>query len=297
MGTRYASGTQIYKQVKYSYILKTKELYSRQKAQSVKCLPCKYEWGPELDPQQPHKKLGLVVHAHNPSNGRQISGALATYSMSWRPIRNPISKNKWIVPEEWHSRLTSNLYPCTHTHTRLPIHKTELCTKARGYMSVTLSLGVGRGRSRTALVTQQAQSQPELYKILRTKTCPLISQPRELSSDINSSYLAYQGGHLAQTTGVPVRSLKAWSGQMWVYHVGGCSGAVEPETRGQLMKPCHYRSSSRRQRHTSKREQNQFLHKCSPQEKAGLGESSSPAEVYDVSWWSPVYWHWIQLEL
>lgn len=48
------------------------------------------------------------------------------------------------------------------------------------------------------------------------------------SLQINLSYLAYQGGHLAQTVGVPVQSLKAWNEQRWVCHAGGCSGAAEP---------------------------------------------------------------------
>lgn len=53
----------------------------------------------------------------------------------------------------------------------------------------------------------------------------------EKSSQINPSYLAYQGGHPAQTAGVPVQSWKAWNGQMWEYHAGGCFGAAEPAMR------------------------------------------------------------------
>jgi hypothetical protein len=36
-----------------------------------------------------------------------------------------------------------------------------------------------------------------------------------------------------------VQNLKAWSGQMWVYHAGGCSGVVEPAIiRRQLIQFC-----------------------------------------------------------
>lgn len=63
---------------------------------------------------------------------------------------------------------------------------------------------------------------------VENKRLPNCVLTRKKSSQINPSYLAYQGGPLAQTAGVPVQSWKAWNGQMWVCHAGGCFGAVEP---------------------------------------------------------------------
>lgn len=143
-----------------------------------------------------------------------------------------------------------------------------------------------------ALVTQQAQSQPELYMTLKVETSQLWGKfwnqsilpgiPRRPPGTDNWGACAKFESMDRADVGIPRWRL------LW-----GCGAC----NKGTIDEPYHYISSSRRQKHRSKREQSHLMQKYSPQEKAGLGRSSSPAEVYDVSWWSPVYWHWIQLEL